>query len=280
MANTPNDNPEPSFVFTGTVRKLGASTMKAVAADARTAVVRVDQVVEAQPAFTHVAGSDITVQLAGRARVAVGQQLIFHAVGWIFGDSIAVRALSQQAVTRSHTGLLSRGGAPAEHAASRTLQQRVDAADLVVSGQVVAVHVPDGDQPRTRAAMGAVPVSTKPVSEHDPKWREAVIAVDDVHKGEHGGGQVRVLFPSSRDVRWFKAPKFEAGQQGTFMLHKGAMKPSERVGARGRDMSRGAPDDEAEVPVYTALHPMDYQPPQQHERVRSALAAGNTGKGS
>ena len=32
--------------------------------------------------------------------------------------------------------------------------------------------------------MAAMAVRRRPVSEHDPKWREAVLEVADVHKGE------------------------------------------------------------------------------------------------
>lgn len=271
MAHTQDDAPEPkaTFVFKGTVKKLKAATMRSVPVDNHTIVVRVEQVVEAPSNLAHYAGKEITVRLAGRAKVAVGQQLMFHTAGWIFGDGIAVRAVSQEAVTGAHAALLARGGDPAEHKSNRELQERVDEADLVVSGKVIAVNLPGGSESATKATRGSVPVSGKPVSEHDPKWREAVIAVDDVHKGHHTGDKVTVLFPASTDVRWFKAPKFEAGQQGYFVLHKGKMKPSERLDARG--LAKEADAEEGETEVYTALNPLDFQPFTQQQRVRSAI---------
>src|SRR5881227_2522124 len=93
-----NDAPDssPAFVFKGTVKKVGSATMKDVPVGDRTAVVHVDQVLEASPPFAHYAGQDITVELAGKAKVAAGAQMIFHTHSWMFGDSVAVRSESQE----------------------------------------------------------------------------------------------------------------------------------------------------------------------------------------
>jgi hypothetical protein len=80
-----------------------------------------------------------------------------------------------------------------------------------------------------------------------------------------------VLFPASTDVRWYKAPKFEAGQQGYFVLHKDKMKPSERVDARAHGLAKGAGAGEEETEVFTALHPLDFQPYTQKQHVSKAI---------
>jgi hypothetical protein len=275
------DNPERSeaepkatFVFKGTVKKLKAATMKSVPADERNAVVHVEQVLEAPKNLALYAGKDVTVQLAARPPVAAGQEFVFHTVGWIFGDSVAVRALSQEPVRESHAAMLARGGDPAEHRARRELQERVDAADLVVSGRVVAVRLPGSGEAAPRAALASAPPPAKPHSEHDPKWREAVVEIDGVHKGQHAGEHVTVLFPSSIDVRWYKAPKFQAGNQGTFVLHKAKMKESDRVDAPARARLEAAAGEQ-QVQVYTALHEADFQPSTHQERVRGVLAGSD-----
>jgi len=277
MADSGSDalEPQATFVFVGTVKKLRAATMRSVTVSERTAVVRVENVIEAPANLTHLAGTDITVLLAGRAKVPVGKKLIFRTAGWMFGDSVAVRAVSQEAVTDTHKALLSRGGDPAQHSANRELQQRLDAADLVVSGKVVTINLPQGSEPAKKAARGPAPVSGKPVSEHDPHWREAVIAVDDAHKGNHPGDNVKVLFPASTDVRWFRAPKFEVGQQGFFALHKTIVKAADKPAAASREATAAQVVRDGESEVYTALHPMDFQPYKQQERVLNAL--GGTG---
>jgi len=269
--------PKATFIFRGAVKKLEAATMKNVPVDERTAVVRIEQVLEGPRNLAHYAGEDVTVQLSTRANVAVGQEYLFHTVGWMFGDSIAVRAVAQEPLTESHTALLTRGGDPAEHRANRELKERVDAADLVVFGTVVAVRLPVAGASLIRAARAGAAAPTGPVSEHDAKWREAVVQVASVHKGKHAKEDVVVLFPASTDVRWYKAPKFEPGLQGYFALHKTKVKESERVDPRIRGLLEPAAADK-EVEVYTALNQADFQPSTQQERISRLLGGSTPGK--
>jgi len=262
---TRSDLPEgpPAIIFKGTVKKIKSATMKEVPISDRTAVVRVDQVIEAPRTFAHCGGQDITVELAGKKKVSVGEQFIFHANSWIFGDSVAVRAVTQERVTKEHLALMRPGGEPTEQRKNRQLQKRLNAADLVVSGKVAAVTIPPEPVPSTRGA-GA---PRKPVSEHDPKWRQAVIVVDQTHKGKHDSKQVNVLFPASTDVRWYKAPKFQVGQKGVFVLHKTKIKTDEHHELRGL-APRGAA---GEAEVYTALDPADAHPLKQQAVIKEMI---------
>lgn len=260
-----------NFIFQGTVQKLKAAAMKNVPVDDRTAVVRVDQVVEAPKALTGYDGQNITVRLAGRQKVKPGQQLLFHAQGWIFGDGIAVQALDQEAIKPMHTALLSGVGDPVEHKQRRELRQRFDSADVVVSGVVSSVHLPaDAHEMQGRRgllAAGAEPSRVGRISEHDPRWREAVIDIDEVHKGAHTKKQIVVRFPASKDVRWYRAPKFHPGHQGVFMLHKSKTETAAAGGAALAIADDTAPE------VFTALHPHDYQPFDQPDGIKALIEA-------
>src|SRR5712691_2057683 len=97
---------KPTFVFTGTIKKRKSATMKGVPVDERTVVVTVNQIIEAPPALADYNGQDITVQLGGRQKVRVGQELIFHTASWIFGESIAVRSLTEDPVTARSAAML------------------------------------------------------------------------------------------------------------------------------------------------------------------------------
>src|SRR5438309_4243960 len=79
--------PKPTFVFKGTIKKLKSATMKDVPVNDRTAIVTVDQIIEAPPGLADYNGQDITVQLSGRAKVRVGQEMIFHTISWMYGIS-------------------------------------------------------------------------------------------------------------------------------------------------------------------------------------------------
>jgi len=261
-----------TFIFQGTVKRRGAATLARLPVDARTLVVNVDHVLEAPAALAQLSGHTITVRVAGRPVPAVGQAMIFHTNGWIFGEGVAVRSVREEAVRRSHVAMLSRGGDPVEHKRQREVGARFDRADVVVSGRVRLVRLPSepagGTRRGARVLARAALKPARPASEHDPHWREAVIDVDHVHKGEPRGRQIVITFPASIDVRWYKAPKFEPGQRGTFLAHGTTIEGEGRRPAVSRRMRARVALARAGATaggrrVYTALSPLDFQP--QHE---------------
>jgi hypothetical protein len=264
-ASSPKETPPAAtFIFQGTVQRAKSAAMKNVEVNDQTIVVTVDQVLEAPKSLAKFGGNEITVQLSGRQKAEPGQTMIFHTNGWIFGDSVAVQCVKLEEVKRSHAGLLNRGGDPVEHRRNQVVQKRFADADTVVSGTVAIVKLPGASAARGRS-MRAVdePVVTGPISEHNPHWREAVITIDEKHKGSAGQNEMVIQFPSSTDVRWFKAPKFTPGQQGYFMLRKTKVSKKGKVkkAAKGARAMRGVATETLEAEeVYTALHPEDFQP--------------------
>lgn len=250
------------FVFQGTVKKAKASTLKGVPVSDRTVVVRVDRAIHAPEALSDYTGHDITVLLAPGERAEPGQTLIFYTNGWIFGEGVAVQSIGhEEATTPKVAALSSHPDEPARSLETRDALAQADRADLIVTGRVAAVRLLAGEAKARGTAMASGRTSER-ISEHTPLWQEAVIAVDEVHKGSRAKKQVVVRFPSSTDVRWYQAPKFHAGQEGVFLLHK-----QQIGGARAKAM--GAPLRGEE---YTALHPGDFQPLDQLPRIR--LIAG------
>jgi hypothetical protein len=271
--------PVATFVFQGTVRKVKSSTLKEIPVDDQTLVVTVDNVIEAPKSLAKLGGSEITVQLTGNQKASVGETLIFHSGGWIFGDSVAVQCISKEAVKATHAALLTRGGNPVEHRRDRVVQKRFSDSDTCVSGTVETVKLPEESIPRRRAARTTTePVEIGPVSEHNPRWREAVIAIDKTHKGGTDKDRLVIRFPSSTDVRWYKAPKFAPGQQGYFMLQK--TKVSEKLPSKatkkaakaaGAAIAFAVEEKPEAAEVYTALHPEDFQSYSEPGGIRRVL---------
>jgi hypothetical protein len=264
---------KPTFVFKGTIKRVKDSTMSMVVPDERTCVVRVDQVLESPKLLAHSGGQEITVLLAGRQKVSAGQEMIFHTIGLIFGDSISVQCISQEPLKPGHMAMIGSIADPVEEKKQREVEDRFADADVVISGQVAAVRLPGAEDAtnKRRAKRGMVeaepPAPAAPASEHNAHWREAVIEVHDVHKGSHDRKNIVINFPASTDVRWYKAPKFEPGQQGFFMLRKTQVeeKPSARKGTRG---ITGETTERETTEAYTALHPVDFQPYHEPEGVK------------
>lgn len=127
-----------------------------------------------------------------------------------------------------------------EDLANRELLRRLDSAELVIVGTVREVRDPVGGR--------KVPGGT----EHDPRWREAILRVRSVEKGRPESPTVTFLFASSRDVHWGDAPKAREGQEAIWLLRR-----EQKPGLLGRDL--------------VVLDPLDALPPAELDRVRRLL---------
>jgi hypothetical protein len=266
MATSPKDTAQ--FVFTGTVQRLNAATLKAVTDKEKTIVVVVNEIHRAPEALRDFAGHKITVELAKGERVKKGQQAVFYTNGWLFGESLAVRSVGHDpvkgAVIAAAGATSAAGSEPARAAQEGKIRKRASEASLIVSGKVVAVGQPAA--PITAAAAGG-PGDHEPISEHAPFWTEAVINVDKVHRGTVGKKQLVVRFPTSTDVRWYHAPKFQVGQEGVFMLNEDQVSGLESVGVTAAAFHPAG--------TYTCLHPVDFVPADHEAEVATAIAAAH-----
>jgi len=249
------------FVFKGTVQKLKAATMRDVKVDARTATVRVDEIIHAPEALSNFTGKNITVQLGGRKKVKKGQRAVFYTNALLFGESVMVESIDHEEVTKVPAALAAAPADPVHALREIDTKTQFDSADAIVSGRVTSVRVPS-DVVAARSAAVAEPAIAGPVSEHYPDWRIAEIQVDAVHKGSHSGA-AHIRFPASTDVMWHNAPKFHAGNEGFFMLHKATKK---EVAAAA---SLSAPT--TDTGDYVALNSADFQPFDQADAIRRLL---------
>jgi hypothetical protein len=234
-----------SFSFIGTVEQFGAATMTNLSIDDHTAVVHVDHVLDAPPAFASLEGQRITVQLARDVALpVVGEALAFFTQGLAFGESIAVTEVGRlpvQDVEPLATSALQAGVKAGAFAGMRNeLRQdrmRTHAAesDAVVVGRVIKNE-------KAVAETG---------SEHDPDWWKTTIDVRHVERGDVATGPIEVLYPNSLDVRWCKVPKPKAGEDGVWLLHA----------------TQGILRDAA---PFQLLDPEDYQPIDQLDAMRQS----------
>jgi hypothetical protein len=67
-------------------------------------------------------------------------------------------------------------------------------------------------------------------------------------------------------VQWYRAPKFEPGQEGVFLLHEKQTLPTAAAG-----LAKNALADEEDI--YVALDPADFQPSDRLPMVQSLIAA-------
>ena len=228
------------LVFRATVEKTGASTMPEVPASDRTLVVLVTQVLRSPEVLRLLAGRSITV-LATDTALRPGQDVVFFATGWLYGQSLAVIEISRQTAAAEFASLPQQLAADAQAASDQALTDRLRGAALVVSGRV--------------AQTTAIPVPPLTESEHTPYWTEAMVEVASVEKGTPPGPTVPVLYAASHDIMWNHAPKLQVAQEGVFILRSGPVDGLDRV-------------------AFTALDPLDVHPTAALARVRRLIPAG------
>jgi hypothetical protein len=215
------------FIFRGTVQKPGAANLEVVEANARTAVVRVDEVLKAADTLDDFTGREITVFLRQPSSMRAGDQGTFFTKVGLLGESLGVVELGRR--TGSALNLKAQIASAGSQALEQDLRTRVAAADLVVSGRILSTRA-TYDEPKSGV-----------LTEHDPLWWEAVLEVRKVVKGQVTEKTVTFWFPASLDVMWAFAPKPSAGQEGTWLLHRQATEDRGGVYAavdRGDLMSR------------------------------------------
>lgn len=245
-ASRDDEDARTPFIFRGTVVQRGAATLDQVPLTRDTLIVHVDEILRGPEVIAGFAGTDITVQLGAGQRAALGGSYLFHAHGWMYGDGLAVKCVrlapdTDADVTRTKQALAS--------AADAAVHARAAEAELVVTGQVMELRE-------------AARVPGAPITEHDPGWRQAVIAVESVEQGARAGRrprQVVIRFASSSDVRWAKAPKFKVGQAGLWLLG------DKKEGAALR-AAAGAQKHE-----FVVVDPEDYHPVESSAQVRALL---------
>jgi hypothetical protein len=260
------------FIFEGKVSKTKAANVKAMSDADRSAVVTIERVVSAPEPLTAYAGQNVTVRLADGEQVKQGQRARFYTNGLVFGENLGVQSLGHEPVeaktAKAAAAAATAAGGAAAHSAARMalhkkIREQVSEAPVVISGKVVAVGLPTPAGAAKVAAAGATP-EPEWISEHDPSWREAVVEVQDVHKGTVGTDRVVLRFPSSTDIRWYRAPKFQTGQEGVFSLHPDAVS---HVAHGAMAASLAGPNVKGS---YTCLDPAGFQP--AHHEAEAAVA--------
>jgi len=232
-----------SYIFVGTVQKTNASTMPTVPATDRTVVVRVEDVLYAPKTLADYTGRDVTVQLRESSNVKAGDRLAFFTNGGMFGAGVALVEVGHVEAGRDTQDLRRQIAQAFQKKEDEDLRKRIAKASLIVAGKVLKT--------------GPAKLSERqPLTEHDPQWQEAEIAIEAVQKGQFAPRTVSVLFASSTDTMWFRSPKLKEGEEGIWLLHKDAVR---WPGIKDR---------------YLVVDPLDFQPRDQVDRVKRLLARG------
>ena len=253
-----------TLVFKGTVIRLQATTLAMLPPSPDTIVVKVDSVIRTTDATTDYAGREVTIRLSNPAGIAVGDKYIFYTRGWVLSEGIGLVEIDRKKVplaASANNQLLSAIMAASQDVDNKLLQLRVQSADLVVQGKVISTERVD-----LQPLAGS---SEKPrqISEHNPGLKKATIEVTGVLSLDPSVPKViTVLYPSSHDVAWLGAPRFERGDTGVFVLSKAGKSPELKEFL----MNLKVPLDDLNKSFVTP-NPVDFQPKLDPRTIQSMI---------
>ncbi len=137
----------------------------------------------------------------------------------------------------------------------KPLSDAEKSADSIVTGVVEEIRLlPDSKVDKLRSLANGYDL----YSEHSPRWREAVIRVQNVTKGN--ADRKLLVFPSADDRAWANSPKFTVGQAGTWLLHGATHGAAQLSDDRARILLASEKFDGSQLQAYTALQPEDFRP--------------------
>jgi hypothetical protein len=248
-----------TLVFKGTIVSLD-SNVDSIDASDKPITVRVDEVElatqQAQENFGSLVGKQLTAiwdpTAKGAMQRRVGISAVFFVNPLLYEKNIAVSAVGV-ADNQTVKNLPKRLSAAIEEKKKKPLITALKGADRVVTGVVEEIKVlPDEKLAGLRLLANGYDL----YSEHSPRWREALIRVQSVLKGDQSEKMLIVIFPSTEDLMWANSPKFKKEQTGTWLLHSGTQLSPERAKILlTPEQFHGQP-----IRAYTALQPEDFRP--------------------
>ena len=246
-----------AIVVAGRVLRVNATLDPMQAASKRTIVITVSRM---------YAGAEISGDQKGRRATVIlsrpsttlkaGTEGLFFGNPRFLGKSLTI-ADEGELFGETATAASANLEASFQVRRDRPLQDRITSASSIFLGRV-----------ESERALVAGPnqqgKSPEPASEHDPEWHVASVRVLTALQNSEQGALVNVIFPASRDVVWFNAPKLNAGQEAIFITHK----PDKN------DMEMRAPgiaDFLERQPAELVSQPFDTVPSSEEARVRALL---------
>lgn len=194
-----------NFIFSGTIIKMNASNIDVTTNDP-TAIVLVDEVIDAIPPYDQMKGKEITVLLASDRDRKPGEKEVFYTMGWYYGKTLGVKEIPnnlKEVIVSDHKNRIVEERFNIEN---DSLSAELKRASIVVWGTIVETDIKDENVP----PFG---------SEHDPEFRKASIEIKEILKGDISENLIDVYYASSVDVMWSESPKPMKDQEGIFLLH-------------------------------------------------------------
>ncbi len=237
MQSIPDFARDCTFIFSGTVLELGASSLPIVPPNERLITVRLDESLRIDPVLGDLRGKTITVAVDSAEHFEEGQHAVFFANSAVHGRGIMVNEVAH--VDAEHAKAVAEAVAELPR---RHLLSRLQDAEAVVDAKITHIDPPGFT-----------------FDQHDGLWATAHLDINATLKGAAPSPPV-LSFATAEWPPYDRMPRFKTGQQGVFILHPPPVGTTTDEGT----LSEGS---------LVAVDAADVQPKSQAARIKRMLSA-------
>jgi hypothetical protein len=193
------------LVFVGTVKKIGASNLRALKANDQLALIEINTVATVPKAFIGITGTTVTVKLPAKTRLKKGDTRVFYAKGLLHGENLALEATSIDTVEADHRLLVKRVRDARTTIERNERLSHVNNAVLVVEGRVVKMEEAEINK-------------LFPLHHNAPYWVATSINISKIIKGKYDGKSIVVFINKAGEEKTDARPEVEIGKTGVWMV--------------------------------------------------------------
>lgn len=185
------------LIFSGTVVRRNESTVAILPASDNLYTIQVDLGIRVDPVLGELKGKLVTLDKAREGTLSPGQKAIFFTTSWLHGGGIAVKEITHLDLKEQQSVIQAVSQIPDNY-----LKSRLQSSEAVVEAEVTAIRQ----------------VEEQSLPRDEPHWQIAVLSIRQTLKGKPDSNSL--YFPSSMDKKWYRAPRFQKGQNAIFLLHR------------------------------------------------------------
>jgi hypothetical protein len=193
------------LVFTGTVKKIGASNLAALEPSSNLVLVDVERVYHAPKAFEAISGTTVTVKIPSRSKLESGESRIFYTKKLMYSENLAVDAVAIDIPDKGHREIISEIRKAVNNMERKEKLSRLKGATLIVEGRIAKLEESKINK-------------NYPVSFRSPFWIEVSIQIQKTLKGKYDGKTVIALINKGGEVEEVTPLEVTVGKTGVWIL--------------------------------------------------------------
>ncbi len=195
------------LVFIGTITKIGSANLAVIEPDNRTALVKVERVVNAPSAFQGITNTTVTIKLPDGTKNKMGDTKLFYTKKWMYGENLALEVVVAETIDKDYRQIIHEFRNAKSNMERKEKLSRLQGADLVVEGRVIKMEDSELNK-------------QFPISFRSPLWISVSIQITATLKSKYEGKVVIALINKGGETEEATPLEINIGKTGVWLLRK------------------------------------------------------------